>query len=107
MKFLVGTWPTEEGSKNLPPSADFAAQADWFRNKIADGTIDVCHHAPDRAIFIFNAESPAALEALLDSIPLSRLMNRRIEPLSDFWTHTAGVLDFLRKAETKGRSGTA
>jgi muconolactone delta-isomerase len=101
MKFLVCTCPTEEGTKSLPRAADFAAQTEWFRQKLADGTIDVAHHAPGRALFIFNAEDADALNALLNTVPLSQLMQRTVEPLADFWAHTAGVLDYLKKAEAE------
>ena len=104
MKFLVCTCPTEEGYKNLPRAADFAAQVDWFRKKLADGTIDVAHHAPNRALFIFNARDADTLNALLDSIPLSNQMQRTVEPLKDFWTHTEGVLDYLKKADAADAS---
>jgi hypothetical protein len=97
MKFLVSTRPAEGVSQQLPSAEAFEEQTDWFRRHIASGVIDCAHHAPDRAVFIFNAESQAALEALMDQIPLADQMARQIEPLSNFWEHTAGVTAYLRR----------
>ena len=102
MKFLVSTCPKEGLSRDALPSADeFESQAAWFRDKLASGVIDCAHHAPDRAVFIFNADSQPALEALMDEIPLAHQMARRIEPLKDFWEHTAGVSAYLRRHAAK------
>ena len=97
MKFLVSTCPAEGASKTLPSADAFEAQTAWFRAQLAAGVIDCAHHAPDRAVFIFNADSQAALESLMDQIPLANQMRRTIEPLADFWEHTAGVTAYLRR----------
>lgn len=101
MKFLVCTWPTEEGLKKLPPSAEFAAQIAWIRAHLADGTIDAVYHAPNRAVSIYNADSVEALNALIETIPLSHQMNRTVEPLTDLFEQMDGVLAYLKKAESK------
>jgi muconolactone delta-isomerase len=101
MKFLVCTWPNAD-RPTVPPSAEaFEAQTAWFRERLADGVIDSAHHADDRAVFIFNAPSRDALEALIAGIPLSDQMDRSIERLADFRAHTAGVAQKLRAAEAK------
>src|SRR5262249_40017634 len=99
MKFLVSTWPKADTRKELPASADFAAQMEWIRARLADGTIDSVHHAPDRAVSIYNAESAEAVGALIDAIPLSHQMERKVEPLTDLFEQMHGVLDYLRKRE--------
>src|SRR5262249_21040255 len=99
MKFLVSTWPTEEGLKTLPPSADFAAQIAWIKAHLADGTIEAVYHAPNRAVSVYNAASVEAVNALIDSIPLSKFMNRTVEPLTDLFEQMEGVLDYLRGKE--------
>jgi len=99
MKFLVETWPDPGAPPGLPSSAGFEAQTEWFRAHLANGVIDVAHHAPGRALFIFNAGSPQALEALLADIPLRERMAAKFEPLADFWEHTASVTAYLRKSE--------
>src|SRR5215472_3300248 len=102
MKFLVFTWPSPDAPKTLPSSADFAAQIDWVRKLIAEGTIETTYHGKGRAVFIFEAPSEQALNRMLADIPLSDRMARSIEPLSDFFTHANGVIDHLRRAETSG-----
>jgi len=101
MKFLVSTWPTEEGLKSLPAAADFAAQIAWIKAHVADGTIDATYHAPNRAVAVYNADSIEAVNALIDSIPLSRFMNRTVEPLAELFEQMDGVLAYLRKQEAK------
>lgn len=101
MKFLVCTWPSADAPKHLPTAETFEAQTEWFRARLADGVIDCAHHAHSRAVFIFNAESNVALEALLDELPVSGQMDRSIEPLTDFWVHSENVAGFLRKAAAK------
>lgn len=103
MKFLVCTWPTEEGLRNLPPAADFAAQIAWLRAHLADGKIDAVYHAPNRAVSIYNADSVEAVNALIETIPLSQFMNRTVEPLTDLFEQMDGVLAYLKKAEATKR----
>lgn len=102
MKFLVSTWPTDEGLKTPAASADFAAQIAWLKARLADGTIDAVYHAPDRAIAIYNAKDLDAMNAVIDKVPLSHHMEREIEPLTDLFEQMEGVLAYLRKREAKG-----
>jgi hypothetical protein len=97
MKFPVSTCPREGVFSALPSAEAFEAQTAWFRAQLASGVIDCAHHAPDRAVLIFNAESQAALEKLIDALPLAHQMARKIEPLADFWEHSAGVAAYLRR----------
>jgi hypothetical protein len=99
MKFLVETWPDPAAPPGLPAAASFEAQTEWFRAHLANGVIDVAHHAPGRALFVFNAASLEALEALIAEIPLAERMAAKFEPLADFWEHTASVTAYLRKLE--------
>jgi hypothetical protein len=96
MKFLVCAWPAEDRPSALPSADAFQAQTQWFRSRLAAGVIDCAHHADNRAVFIFNAESVAALEALIAEIPLSGAIARSIEPLADFRTHAERVTAYLR-----------
>ena len=96
MKFLVFTFPSEDGLKIPPSAAQFDAQTDWFRQRLADGTLDCAYHGDNHAVFIFNAESPAQLEALMDAIPLADRMQRKIEPLVDLFAHTNRGSVYLR-----------
>ena len=101
MKFLVCTWPAADVPKHLPSAETFEAQTEWFRARFAEGVIDCAHHAHNRAVFIFNADSREAMEALIGELPLSEHTDRSIEPLVDFWTHSENVAGFLRKAAIK------
>jgi hypothetical protein len=101
MKFLVFTFPSEEGLKTLPPAAEFDAQTEWFRRRLADGTLDCAYHGDDRAVLIFNAESAAALDRLIDAIPLADRMQRKIEPLIDLFEHTDRISGYLRGLERR------
>jgi hypothetical protein len=100
MKFLVSTCPAP-GERPLPSGEAFDAQTQWFRKHIASGVIEAAHHAPDRAVFVFNADSQAALAALMDKIPLAEQMARVIEPLTDFWEHADRVSAYLHRAAAK------
>ena len=101
MKFLVFTFPSEDGLKNPPSAADYDAQTDWFRGKLAEGVIEGAWHGDDRAVFIFNADSLERLKALMDEIPLASLMQRKIEPLIDLFEHTARISGYLRARESR------
>jgi muconolactone delta-isomerase len=71
-----------------------------MRKLIADGTVETAYHGKGRAVFIFEAPSEDALNQMLADIPLSDRMARSIEPLGDFFVHSAGVVDYLRRAES-------
>jgi hypothetical protein len=101
MKFLVCTWPVADAPKHLPSAEAFESQTDWFRSRLAEGVLDCAHHAHNRAVFIFNAESRETLEALMGELPLSEHTDRSIEPLIDFWTHSETVAGVLRKAAVR------
>ena len=104
MKFLVFTLPSEDALKNPPSAAQFNAQTDWFRQRLADGTLDCAYHGDSRAVFIFNAASAEQLERLIETIPLANLMQRKIEPLIDLFEHTDRVSGYLRGLDpTQGR----
>ena len=96
MKFLVFTFPSEDGLKTPPPAAEFDAQTDWFRQRLADGTLDCAYHGDSRAVFIFNADSAEQLERLIETIPLADRMQRKIEPLIDLFEHTDRVSGYLK-----------
>ncbi len=99
MKFLVFTFPSEEGLKSPPPAAQFDDQTDWFRQRLADGILDCAYHGDSHAVFIFNAPSLEQLETLMATIPLADLMQRKIEPLIDLFAHTDRVSGYLRGLE--------
>jgi len=100
MKFLVSTCPKDERPRSSPTAAEFEAHIAWFRARLADKTIDLAGHAEGRALFIFNAPSPAELETLMDTIPLAGQMKWMIEPLTDFFEHTARVTAYLKSQGT-------
>jgi hypothetical protein len=101
VKFLVCTWPSADAPKHLPSAEAFEAQTAWFRARHAEGVIECAHHAHNRAVFIFNAETREAMEALIAELPLIGVTDRSIEPLTDFWTHSENVAGVLRKAAAK------
>jgi len=104
MKFLVFTFPNEDGLKTPPPAAGFDAQTDWFRQRLADGILDCAYHGDNRAVFIFNAASLEQLETLIAAIPLADRMQSKIEPLIDLFEHTERISGYLKGLETsRGR----
>jgi muconolactone delta-isomerase len=104
MKFLVFTSPNEDGLKTPPAVDQFDAQTEWFRQRLADGTLDCAYHGDDRAVFIFNAASPEALQSLIADIPLADRMQSEIEPLIDLFEHTERISGYLKGLEaSQGR----
>jgi hypothetical protein len=101
MKFLVFTFPSEEGLKTRPSAAEFDAQTDWFRQRLADGTLDCAYHGDDRAVFIFNSESAEQLDRMLDAVPLADRMQRKFEPLIDLFEHTERISGYLKDLERR------
>jgi muconolactone delta-isomerase len=107
MKFLVCTWPSADVPKHLPSVETFESQTEWFRSRLSEGVIDCAHHAHNRAIFIFNAESREALDALMGELPLNEHTDHSVEPLMDFWAHSETVAGVLRKAAAKRAEASA
>jgi muconolactone delta-isomerase len=107
MKFLVCTWPAADAPKHLPSEEAFQSQTAWYRARLAEGVIDCAHHAHNRAVFIFNAETREALDLLIGEIPLIGHMDRSIEPLTDFWAHSENIAGFLKKVAARRADGHA
>jgi hypothetical protein len=99
MKFLVFTKPKEAVNRQLPSAAQFRDQMEWFRKELAAGRIESAYHGHNHAVLIAHAESADDLEKWLDSIPLSELVDREVEPLIDLFEQMEGVLKFLQKVE--------
>ena len=91
------TSPTDAAIVRPPLAADFARQTAWFQARLADGVIANAWHGEGHAVFVFNAASPEALDALIGSIPLAEQMQVRVEPLSDFFEQTSRVQAHLER----------
>ena len=72
---------------------------EWIRKEVAAGTIESAYHGHNHAVLIANAESAVALWQWLEKIPLSELMDREVEPLTDLFEQMEGVLKFLQNRE--------
>ena len=97
MQFLVFTSPTDAAVARPPSAAEFARQTAWFQAALVDGAIANAWHGEGHAVFVFNAASREALDALIQAIPLAEQMQVRVESLIDLFEHTSRVQAYLER----------
>ncbi len=101
MKYLV----TVKRRDNIPAPPEaiagmLAAQREWIREKVADGTFDIAYGFPQGGggISIVNADSGEELSEILIGAPVFAIADLTVQPLAEIDVTLGNAVQALQRA---------